>query len=132
MPWAALQSRWRLEKKRQEERDRVEAETYTKYQLDKQNILLNDDVEEIEVNGQKVQRPVGILSRQLGAAAGATNDYQSKMDAYVRQTLDGVKDPVLRGRLARRFAQDVVTTRENVIKHEVAQDKKNKINTFIY
>ena len=118
----------RAEQKRKEEQDKIESDAYISYQTAKQDILMNDQMGSVSVDGQPQERQIGVLNRSLSSAQGATQDFQQRMDAYVRDSLDKVKDPSTRQRLARRFAQDVLTTRETVIKHEVKQDRENKLN----
>ncbi|NJO00345.1 MAG: hypothetical protein HC880_00515 [Bacteroidia bacterium] len=112
------------------EQDQLETKTYGQYEIAKQDILFNTETENANVNGQDIERPKGILNRKLGQSAGSTEEYYVKANKYAMETLKNIKDPNTKAKLAARFSQDVISTRERVIKHESNEYTSDKINTF--
>jgi hypothetical protein len=120
----------RQEEKYQFEQDQLETNLYNKAVLDKQDRLLSTETEEKVVNGRKVQQVRGLLNRKLGSASGTTDDYQEWSDKYLNDTLASVSDPKTRQKLYNRLDSDFTTTRERVIKHEIDEDRQDKVNTY--
>ncbi len=120
----------RAKEKYQIEQDQLETNLYGQGDAFKSSLLYDTSDEEINVNGQKVTRPKGIMNRQLGQAGGSTVEFREKIDKYNAEVLNQVKDPSTRAKLAKRFATDALNTQEQVIKHERKQWQDDKVNTF--
>jgi hypothetical protein len=120
----------RQKERYQLDQDQLETQLYLQSDAYKQNLLLNNENEDVIVNGQKVTRPKGILNRQLSQADGSTNDFRSNYEKYNSELLNSVQDPVTKTKLSKRFAVDTLNTQEQVIKHETTQWNKNKENIF--
>lgn len=116
----------RAEEKYQLEQDQIESDTYLDFQRNKQDRLLSDEMEEI--NG--VERKKGLLNRQLSSASGVTQDYQTWADKTVPEYLNRIQDPNTKAKLSNRLKIDALSTRETVIKHEQAQWRQDKENSF--
>jgi hypothetical protein len=119
----------RQQEKYQIEQDQLETSAYTQYQMDKQKALLDDEEEEVNVGGRKITRPRGIFNRSLSQTKGATIDFDKWSNEYATKVLGGIQDQDTKAKLASRLANDVITTRASVIKHELDEDKKDKVNT---
>lgn len=100
------------------------------YRKDLQGLLVDDEIETVNVNGQNVNRPKGILSRQLGQVEGATIDYDERGTKLMDLYLAKVKDPAYKTKLAQKLVSYSLSQRDNVIKHEAKQKRDDLINTF--
>lgn len=64
-----------------------------------QDRTLSNDQEDYEVNGQKYQRPIGLLNRQLDSAAGSTEEFDKWHNEQLNSVLKQFPDQQSRDRL---------------------------------
>lgn len=102
----------------------------TDFRKSLQNKLYSPETEAIDIDGNTIERPSGILNRQLGQATGSTTDldawYQTEKENYLSQ----VNDPNYRLALEKSLESSFYTSRDNVLKHEAKQMRSDMVNTF--
>jgi len=112
-----------IHEREQQKLDAHLAQLDTDFRKEIQGTLFDETPETIDVNGQKVQRPKGILTRSLEQAEGATEEFDKKYrdirQKYLSQaiTTDG------QARISGQMDQHYLTARQMTIRHEAAQGK---------
>lgn len=102
----------------------------TQFRQEIQNKLFDESPQTVNVNGQDVTRPTGVLVRQLGQAKGATVDFDQQYQQMRAGYLSQVKDPAYRASLQSGMDNYFTSLRDGVIKHEATQGQANLVNTF--
>ena len=99
-----------------------------------QDNAYSNEVEEVEIEGNKVQRPKGALNRPREMARGSSNEFAEKYYTEANKWLEAVQDPRYRTQLHQRIDRKFQAINDNVISHEATQDKKastTKIESII-
>ena len=112
--------------KQEQERQLTElAKQETSVRVGLQDKLFNEEIETVEVNGQRVDRPKGILSRQMDQAQGATQEFDEWFARVRQQEVERAPTSKLAGMLGQQLDRIYTGTRDNIISHEAAQGKKS-------
>lgn len=117
--------------KMQDEQDAQQAaDLQSSYLQDTQNELSNPDTETVKVDGQDVERPIGLLNRTLGQAKGATDEYASWYAQKREDYLSQVKDPNYKRELQKAMDSHHYATIDNVSNYETKQRRDDIVNSF--
>jgi hypothetical protein len=108
--------------------DSAIAQADTDYRLAMQNRVFSNDPEEYEVNGQKLQRPVGLLNRQLDSAVGSTEEFDRWHNTQLNEVLKNFQDQESRDKLVNSLNNHYFTMRDNVIGNEAKQERAGNIS----
>ncbi len=108
--------------------DSAIAQADTDYRIKMQNRIFSNDPEEYEVNGQKFQRPTGLLNRQLDSAVGSTEEFDRWHNTQLNETLKNFQDQESRDKLVSSLNNHYFTMRDNVIGNEAKQERAGNIS----
>lgn len=104
-----------------DDQDREVLRRETEYRQDLQNRLINGEEETIQINGQDVTRPRGLLRRQLNQAKGSTQELDKVYQEEIRnQYLEGLSRYQL-DKLEPAIDSHYLSVRNSVITHEANQ-----------
>lgn len=115
------------ENQRKIQNDSLIAQADTNYRMAMQDRTLSNDQEDYEVNGQKYQRPIGLLNRQLDSAAGSTEEFDKWHNEQLNSVLKQFPDQQSRDRLVNSLNNHYFTMRDNVIGHEAKQQRAGNV-----
>ena len=116
-----------------EENQRV-ADAYHGYSLATNDNLFNDEEEKIEINGQEIVRPKGVLLRKGKYAEGSLEDFRMMNAPAYELALSQVTRPESQTKLKSMMDNHYVSAQETVVKHasqEWQLDQKDSLENVI-
>jgi len=109
-----------IERSRQAQQAQL-IDTDTKFRQDLQNTMFSTDPDD---NGV----PKGVFNRQLGQAAGATQDFDKQYGELRQKYMSQLTNPIQQNEMARLMDENYTHHRQLVIHHEATQSRENEKN----
>lgn len=107
------------------------ASTDTTFRLGLQDKLFNEGQETLNINGQDVTRPAGILNRKLDQASGSLDEFDNYYKTQRSQYVSQIKDADMAIKLGEKLDSNYVSARELVIKNEAKQGRDTLVNSQV-
>ena len=118
-----------LEKQRQKDEADL-ANIDSNFMLSLQDKLYSADPEKVSLNGAEIERPKGILNRQLGAADGSAVEFEQSMSSEIPKIVAAGRTPEMQAKIKQRLTSSYVNARENIIRHEATQNRQSHVDAI--
>ena len=119
-----------VKKKEREKENQSIIDADTQFKIKLQDSLINNNIETItDVNGNIINRKIGLLNRELGTADGASIEYDKIYKKLEDETLKD-KSKYAQGVLGNLLKTSYVSNRDNVISHEGRQTRQYRANSL--
>ena len=106
----------------------------TEYRKEMQSVLFDPTPQTLTIGDQEIQRPKGVMNRELSQAAGAIQDYDKTYYTQIREKYLKDLSPYQQGKFSTVMDNYYVGYRDNVIQHEARQmdeDLKNSVESNV-
>jgi hypothetical protein len=102
----------------------------TNFRMNLQNKLLSTDVEKVKQGDNEVERPAGLLNRELGDATDVAGEFEGYYKDMRGRYLSQARTPEMHVALSKALDSQYMNAREMVIKHEAKQSRLNLAKSF--
>lgn len=119
-----------LERQQHEQASKA-AQLDTDFRVNLQNKIYNEEVEKINVGGNTVERPAGLLNRQMSDAEGVTQEFDAYHNELKQRYVAAAPTAELGLKLGQEMDGQYVSARGLIIKHEAKQKQKILLNAQV-